>query len=52
MNCYCGKPFVRCGGTEVTLLGYSSPPGHDHDDNCMKRQYGCEDGHWTVLRLR
>jgi len=35
----------------TTLVGYSSPPGHDHDDNCLKRGYRCEAGHYTVLSV-
>jgi hypothetical protein len=33
-------------------VGYYSPPGHDHDNNCKKRPYVCEDGHKTVLTRR
>lgn len=25
-----------------TLVGYSSPKGHNHDDNCIKREYVCK----------
>ena len=50
MNCpKCGKPFVKHHGTCQTLVGYSSPPGHDHDDNCRSRMYECEDGHRTGI---
>lgn len=33
----------------TTLVGYSSPPGHDHDDNCRSRTYVCEMGHLTKV---
>jgi len=28
-----------------TLVGYYSPPGHDHDDNCVTRYYACPNNH-------
>ena len=49
MDCKCGKPLVGHYGTSSTLVGYSSPPGHNHDDNCVSREYICEDGHKVVL---
>jgi hypothetical protein len=49
LNCKCGKPFVEYFGEGQTLVGYYSPPGHDHDDNCRTRVYACEDGHKTPL---
>jgi hypothetical protein len=55
MHCStCGKPLdhVRGGGTEMTCVGFFSPPGHDHDDNCLKRVYVCADGHRTVVSKR
>lgn len=44
----CGSHAVGmqagAGGAEwVTLVGYYSPPGHDHDDNCRKRGAYCRD---------
>lgn len=39
----------KCNGKMVststmqTLVGYFSPPGHNHDDNCRKRSYICQD---------
>lgn len=47
--CACGKPFTGHSGEYMTLVGYSSPPGHDHDDNCRKRVYVCADGHRTFM---
>jgi len=49
---------VKCPECEVetpkpahtwqTAMGYVSPPGHDHDDNCLHRDYRCENGHeWS-----
>jgi hypothetical protein len=35
-----------------TLVWHSSPPGHDHDDNCLKRVYVCKNGHDHVLSER
>lgn len=50
MTCKCGKPLVASDGREgSTLVGFYSPPGHDHDDNCRKRWYLCEDGHVTCV---
>lgn len=49
-NCpVCLAPFVGHGGTSWTLVGYFSPPGHEHDRNCMKREYRCANGHVTPL---
>lgn len=50
----------ECGGAitdwdrleSVTLVGYHSPPGHDHDDNCRTRSYRCENGHRFGLSRR
>ena len=36
----CSSP-MRYAGTGVTLVGYQSPPGHNHDDNCRVRVYHC-----------
>lgn len=36
----------------TTLLGYTSPRGHDHDDNCVKRTYRCDEGHDVVVSKR
>lgn len=58
------KDFVRmnrvfcdvCGGDLIshdleltTMVGYASPKGHNHDDNCVRRQYTCENGHKTII---
>ncbi len=48
----CGNEFIKHGWTGGTLIGYSSPPGHNHDDNCLKRTYWCENDHRTSISLR
>jgi hypothetical protein len=35
-----------------TLVAYMSPPGHDHDDNCISRTYYCEQGHVNILTIQ
>jgi len=46
INCpTCGKPMLYCSFTVQSLVGFYSPPGHDHDDNCLVRTYYCEDNH-------
>jgi len=40
----CGEPMVT-NGTGQTLVGYFSPPGHKHDDNCRSRTYMCANKH-------
>lgn len=48
----CGEAFVACHGGFSTLVGYYSPPGHDHDDNCRAWYYSCANGHHTLLHIR
>jgi len=48
----CGARGVGQEGYSVALVGYSSPPGHDHDDNCMKKRYRCPTGHEWAVGLR
>lgn len=45
----CSEAFEYHGGTGSTLVGYFSPPGHDHNDNCKKRVYVCANGHKTMI---
>lgn len=63
MNCFCGKPLTaveawkskngRVGpSTSETLVAFYSPRGHDHDDNCKKRTYLCDDKHMTTVSIR
>lgn len=43
----CGtKRFVAMGFEYRTCVGYHSPPGHDHDDNCIVIPFMCENRHW------
>jgi hypothetical protein len=37
------------GAIMSTLVGYYSPSGHDHDDNCVKRGYTCAKGHDIII---
>ena len=39
-------------GETKTLVGYMSPPGHNHDDNCVKREYVCNNGHTKIISIR
>jgi hypothetical protein len=41
-NCF---DKIGHGGTGSTLVGYLSPPGHNHNDNCRKRTYVCKCGY-------
>lgn len=57
MNCKeCGEKIEQrndiWGGTFETLVGYHSPPGHNHDDNCRTRIYECKNGHSVKLSVR
>ena len=53
MNCpKCGEELRWDGGTISTLVGYYGPPGHDHDDNCLTREYICSNGHVTKESIR
>lgn len=36
----------------MTLVGYFSPPGHDHDDNCRKFYFNCKNNHSFSVRVR
>jgi hypothetical protein len=39
-------------GTMSTCVGYMSPPGHNHDDNCVTRQYDCSCGNKVIVSKR
>jgi len=54
MRCtICGAKLIACeDGTVSTLVGYYSPPDHDHDDNCLKRVYFCENNHAQIIAKR
>lgn len=51
-KCRCGAEWDLHTGTSETMVGFSSPPGHDHDDNCRKRTYICKAGHRATLSIR
>lgn len=45
-NCpECGELLVYSGFETTTLVGYVSPRGHNHDDNCVERMYTCKNDH-------
>lgn len=47
----CGAAWVWASDECWTLVGYVSPLGHSHDDNCRVRVYRCARGHehvWSV----
>lgn len=48
----CGLPMSWDGITTMTAVGYDSEPEHDHDDNCLKRIYVCQNGHSVVVSKR
>jgi hypothetical protein len=54
VNCKtCNEPLVSMGeDIWQTCVGYQSPEGHDHDDNCMSRSALCSAGHSTTIALR
>lgn len=37
-------------GCKSTLVGYYSPPGHNHDDNCRTFYFACPNGHSFSVR--
>jgi hypothetical protein len=44
---HCGGPFAWGGLVCEKTVGHYSPPGHDHDDNCLTRSFHCVNGHLT-----
>lgn len=48
----CGQPMSRSNvGVEHTV-GYISPDGHNHDDNCTCMTYTCPRGHRLTISIR
>lgn len=47
----CGGAFVQNVSSEETCVGYFSPSGHDHDENCRIRLYRCASDHLTALAI-
>lgn len=48
----CNGAFVSVGESGYTCVGYESPPGHDHDDNCLTSYVVCENGHRTRFSVQ
>ena len=52
MKCViCKQEAVMLGETS-TYEGFVSPPGHNHDDNCVVRTYACSGGHKYIVSKR
>ena len=52
-NCPKCDGKMESEGTSTTYVGYCSPPGHNHDDNCRKRLYVCSEcGEKMVISKR
>lgn len=41
MKCPNCRTEIKYTGESVTYIGYISPKGHDHNDNCVVRRYKC-----------
>jgi len=52
MKCDECNEIMECVSEGTTLLGFHSPLGHDHDDNCKKREYQCLNGHTKIISKR
>lgn len=55
MNCKtCGQPMRQDKSSVgvMSCVGYLSPDGHDHDDNCVVRTYVCPNGHSAAVSKR
>lgn len=53
MDCeLCGAKLFSTGICSETLVGYSSPDGHMHDDNCLSMLYRCKNGHVKKIYKR
>lgn len=50
----CGLPMYTnpSEGAWMTLVGYFSPEGHDHDDNCLHKAARCANGHVAQVSIR
>jgi hypothetical protein len=47
--CLCGAGFVEYCYLSETTVGFFSPPGHDHNDNCLSALFLCVRGHSTRI---
>lgn len=53
VTCSCGAPLVKLlDGISQTCVGYSSPPGHSHDDNCITGYAICDNDHIVGISIR
>lgn len=54
MNCTdCGlKLYPGDKRIMETMVGYISPPDHDHNDNCLIQFYTCPNNHSIYLSVR
>ena len=41
----CNEPWSDLREVSYTCVGFYSPPGHNHDDNCMSRSIRCANDH-------
>jgi hypothetical protein len=50
----CGLPMYvdPNAGFMETCVGYFSPPGHNHDDNCRSTVALCDNGHRQGVSVR
>lgn len=49
----CGAEWTHKAPYGVTtLVGYASPPGHSHNDNCLFKTYTCKNGHSHAIYIR
>lgn len=48
----CGQPMTPSGEIGQTIVAFSSPPGHDHNDNCENQTYTCSSGHRRIISKR
>ena len=48
----CDAPWASLGGAIRTLVGHHSPPGHEHNDNCLSRSIWCANGHRNQVSRR
>ena len=48
----CAQLMFADGDIYETLVGYRSPGGHNHNDNCLIRVYRCPAGHYLNVSVR
>ena len=54
LSVQCPVCNIECLSTHCssTLVGYMSPKGHDHDDNCRKFDFTCSNNHHFKIRAQ